>query len=145
MPTVRDVLSEKGAKVFSIDPSATVLEATQVMNHHGVGCLVVMDSGRVVGIFTERDVLRRVVAEQQPPADTKVADVMTTKVICVGPETDLDDVAGIMKQKRIRHLPVCQDDGHLTGMVSMGDLNAYHATEQEMTIHYLSDYIYGRA
>ena len=64
-------------------------------------------------------------------------------VICVRPETDLDDVASIMQQKKVRHIPVCDEDG-LHGMISIGDLNAFHASSQEAQIHFLSEYIYGR-
>ena len=123
---------------------STVLEAIQKMNQHKIGALIVMQSGQVAGIFTERDVLRRVLGVERPPAQVTVAEVMTTDVICVQPDTDLDEVATIMKDKKVRHIPVCDDAGRLHGMVSIGDLNAYHATHQEAQIHFLSEYIYGR-
>lgn len=144
MPIVQDVLAVKGSMVHTTDPSATVFAAVQYMNHHKLGALIVMEDGVVKGIFTERDVLRRVLGEQLDPKATKVADVMTADVICVEPETDLDDVSSIMQQKRIRHIPVCAGGGRLRGMISIGDLNAYHATNQEAHIHFLNDYIYGR-
>ncbi len=144
MPTVRDILSSKGSQIFSIGPEATVLEATRQMNQHKVGALVVMHDQQVVGIFTERDVLRRVVAEQRPPAEVTVAEAMTTDVICCEPDIDLDDASTILQQRRIRHLPVCDDDGGLMGIVSIGDINACHASQQQQTIHFLNDYIYGR-
>ena len=145
MPSVQDVLATKGFQIHSIDVGASVLEATRVMNLHKIGALVVMHDGNVVGIFTERDVLRRVVGEQRRPGEITVGEVMTTDVICVPPETDLEEVSAIMKNRRIRHVPVCADDGDLLGMISIGDLNAYNSHEQEATIHYLSEYIYGRA
>lgn len=145
MPTAQDILMSKGAEIHTIHPEATVLEATQKMNQHKIGALVVMHDNQVVGIFTERDVLRRVVAGQRLPDEVHVAEVMTTEVICVDPETDMDEAAAIMKTRRIRHLPVCDADGRLLGLISIGDLNALHASAQEMTIHFLSDYIYGRA
>jgi len=144
MPTVRDILSSKGSQIFSIGPDASVLEATRQMNQHKVGALVVMLDQQVVGIFTERDVLRRVVAEQRPAAEVTVAEAMTTDVICCEPDIDLDDASTIMQQRRIRHLPVCDEEGGLMGMVSIGDLNACHASHQQQTIHFLNDYIYGR-
>ena len=144
MPMVSDVLAVKGDQVHSISPTATVLEAIQKMNQHKIGALIVMQSGQVAGIFTERDVLRRVLGVERPPAQVTVAEVMTTDVICVQPDTDLDEVATIMKDKKVRHIPVCDDAGRLHGMVSIGDLNAYHATHQEAQIHFLSEYIYGR-
>lgn len=144
MPTVQEVLLAKGSEIYTVRPEATVLEATKRMNQHKIGALVVMQDNQVVGMFTERDVLHRVVAEQRNPADVSVADVMTTEVICAEPETDLDDAANIMKTRRIRHLPVCDCNGNLLGMISIGDLNAQYASTQEQTIHFLSDYIYGR-
>lgn len=145
MPTVADIISKKGSMVHSTAPTATVLEATNKMNQHKLGALVVMADGAVVGMFTERDVLRRVVGEQRDPATTTVADVMTAEVICCSPQTDMDDVSAIMQQKRVRHVPVCMDDGKLVGLISIGDVNAYHVVHQEATIEYLNEYIYGRA
>ena len=145
MPSVQDILSNKSSrKVHTIRPGATVLDAIQRMNEHGIGALVVTEGDQVVGMFTERDVLRRVVASQRAPGDIFVAEVMTTEVACTGPKEDLDEVRTVMKNRRIRHLPVCDEDGNLLGMVSIGDLNAYDASNQEATIHFLNDYIYGR-
>ena len=145
MPAVRDVLSSKGSTVYSTSPDATVLEAVERMNDHKIGALVVMDGEDVVGMFTERDVLRRVVGQERSPSATKVGDVMTTEVVCCKPDMDLDDVAAIMKNRRVRHVPVCDRGGHLVGMVSMGDVNSYNASNQQTTIHFLNEYIYGRA
>jgi CBS domain-containing protein len=115
------------------------------MNEHKIGALVVMDGGQVVGMFTERDVLRRIVGDGRNPAATKVGQVMTSNVICCDVNDDLDDVATLMRTRRIRHVPVCNGDGKLMGMVSIGDLNAMHTSTQEATIHFLNEYIYGRA
>ena len=145
MATAGDILSAKGNSIIhSIPASATVLEATLKMNEHKIGALVVMEEGRVAGIFTERDVLRRVVATQQQPQNLRVADVMTREVICCAPSTDLDEISAIMKTRRIRHLPIRADDGVLAGVISIGDVNAHYASNQEQTIHFLSEYIYGR-
>lgn len=145
MPSVRDVLSSKGTTVHSTSSDATVLEAVGRMNEHKIGALVVMDGDDVVGMFTERDVLRRVVGQERSPSATKVGDVMTTEVVCCKPDHDLDDVAAIMKNRRVRHVPVRDGKGSLVGMVSMGDVNAYNASNQQTTIHFLNEYIYGRA
>ena len=145
MPTVRDVLSSKGPGVQFTSSDVTVLDAVSQMNELKIGALVVMDGGEVVGMFTERDVLRRVVGEERSPSSTKVGQVMTREVVCCGPDTDLDDVSALMKKRRIRHVPVCNGDGKLLGMVSIGDVNAYNASNQETTIHFLNEYIYGRA
>jgi CBS domain-containing protein len=144
MPTVRDVLAVKGEQVHSVSPQTTVLDTIRKMNQHKIGAVLVMHEGQVAGIFTERDVLRRVIGEEKSPANVRVAEVMTEDLICVEPETDLDDVAAIMKQKKIRHIPVCDSQGKLHGMISIGDLNSYHASNQEQQIHFLNEYIYGR-
>jgi CBS domain-containing protein len=145
MPNANDILAKKGFSIFVIPSTSTVCQAVERMNQHRVGAVVVMDEGRMKGMFTERDVLRRVVGESRDPAQTLVADVMTTNVICCGPNTDMDEISFIMKDKRIRHLPVCDQDGDLLGMISIGDVNALHATHQEATITYLNEYLYGRA
>src|SRR5687768_10020705 len=144
MPSVRDVLAVKGNQVQSVGPSARVLDAIRTMNQHKIGALLVMHEGQVVGIFTERDVLRRVIGEERLPSHVTVGEVMTEDLICVGPDADLDEVSTIMKNRKIRHLPVCDDEGTLHGMISIGDLNALHASNQEAQIHFLSEYIYGR-
>jgi CBS domain-containing protein len=101
--------------------------------------------GRVMGIFTERDVLRRVIAAEKSPNNVRVGEVMTRDVVCCPPETDIDEASRIMRDRKVRHLPVCDGDGALLGLVSIGDLNAYHASSQEAQIHFLSEYVYGRA
>ena len=143
MPTVADVLGVKGSQVHSVTPATRVLDAIQKMNQHKIGALLVVQDGQVAGIFTERDVLRRVVGEERQPSQCTVAEVMTEDVICCRAETDLDEVSAIMQQKKVRHIPVCDEDG-LHGMISIGDVNAYHASTQEAQITFLSEYIYGR-
>ena len=151
MAHVADVLARKGSRVHCIAPTATVLEATQLMNRHKIGALVVTLSGgaeaaceRVVGMFTERDVLSRVVAEQRDSGRTLVDEIMTCDVAFCRPETELEEVAAVMRERRVRHVPVCGGEGELHGLVSIGDLNAWHAQGQEVVIHYLHEYIHGR-
>ncbi len=145
MPTVLDVILSKGDTVHSIGPTESVLDAVNKMNQFKIGCLMVMQGEQVLGIFTERDVLRRIIGEGRNVADVTVGEVMTAEIVCCRPETDLDDVSAIMKTRRVRHVPICDDDGKLHGVVSIGDVNAFHATNQEQTIHFLNEYIYGRA
>jgi CBS domain-containing protein len=145
MPTVQDILVTKASVVHCIEPGATVLDAIHKMNQHKLGALVVKSGDQVVGMFTERDVLCRVAGEMRNPAEVKVAQVMTSEVICCAPNDDLDEVSAIMSQRRIRHLPVCGGDGKLQGMISIGDLNAFNVSQQAAQIGFLSDYIYGRA
>jgi CBS domain-containing protein len=145
MSTVQEILNVKGTHVFSIGLRATVLDAAVLMNDNKIGALVVIDRGQVVGIFTERDVLRRIVAERRDPAETTIESVMSSEVVCCEPGTNLDEASSVMKQRRIRHLPVCGQGGTLAGLVSIGDLNAYHSYVQESTIHQMHEYLHGRA
>lgn len=144
MATARELLTKKGTQVWSVGPSATVLDAALLMNEHKIGAVVVLDEGRVVGMFTERDVLRRIVAERRDPAATRVAEVMTSEVVCCRPETTLDEARIAMKERRIRHLPVVNAEGRLEGLISIGDLNAHQASSQEHTIYLLHEYLHGR-
>jgi CBS domain-containing protein len=155
MAKTADILAKKGTRVICIPPTASVLDATRLMCQHRIGSLVVTvndeDSAssehgcqRVVGMFTERDVLTRVVGNQINPAKTLVEQVMSTNIAYVRPDTQLEDVGAIMKERRIRHLPVCDDRGRLQGLVSIGDLNAWHSEGLAVEIHYLHEYIYGR-
>jgi CBS domain-containing protein len=144
MATVRDILTRKGSGVLTTGRESTVLEAAILMNEHKVGALVVLEGGRIVGMFTERDVLRRVVGEVRDPAHTRVEEVMTTEVVCCRPETTLDEARGAMMNRRIRHLPVINDQDEMVGLVSIGDLNAHERTSHEQTIYLLEEYVYGR-
>lgn len=144
MSTLSHILAGKPPIVHSVAPTDSVLAATQRMNRHKIGALLVMESGQIIGILTERDILQRVVAADKNPHQTRVAEVMTREVIFCDPDTATEEASSIMKTHRVRHLPVCDQDGRLLGMVSIGDLNARHANEQEITIHYLHEYVYGR-
>ena len=144
MDSVQYILANKGSLIHTVPASTTVLEATRLMNRFKVGALVVMEEDRIAGIFTERDVLTRVIAQELSPGEVRVGDAMTRDIVCCGPDTDIDDASSIMRDKRIRHLPVCDDAGHLMGMISIGDLNAYYASAQQTEIRFLHDYVYGR-
>ncbi|MFN3652707.1 MAG: CBS domain-containing protein [Armatimonadota bacterium] len=139
MATVDDLLARKGTHVYTVPPRASVLEAVRRMNEYRVGALVVMDDYRIRGIFTERDVLRRVVADERLPSEVRVQEVMSEDILCVRPGTPVDQVARILKDRRIRHLPVCDEEGRVLGLVSIGDVNAFHASDQEATIHLLNE------
>lgn len=143
MPTARTVLDRKGGDVATIARDATVLAAAELMNAKHIGALVVTEGDRVVGIFTERDILRRVVACRCSPTELKVGDVMTSPMACCRRETSLAECRTVMTQKRIRHLPVVEE-GRLYGMISSGDILALEVADQRNTIEYLHEYLYGR-
>ena len=141
MPTVQSVLQRKGQHVHSIDEDQTVLAAAGLMNTHRIGALVVTRGDVVVGIFTERDVLNRVVAARRDPAATLVRDVMSAPVAVCAPETTCDECRAVMRARRLRHLPVVQE-GRLVGIVSIGDVLEIADAEQTATIQYLYEYMY---
>lgn len=145
MATISHILHRKGAQVHTVSVSATVLDAVRMMNEQRVGAVVVTQNGRIMGMFTERDVLRRVVENQRRPAEIPVMDVMTEDVRFCSPDTPIDEASRLMKNHRIRHLPVCDHMGRLVGLISIGDLNAYYASDQEETIHSLREFMYGTA
>src|SRR5258708_5359242 len=107
MTNALDILAEKGMDVFSISPDATVLEATKQMNKHRIGAVIVMDEGRAIGIFTERDVLQRVIGEMRSPSDVFVGEVMTRDIVCSSPDTSMEELSEIMRSRRVRHIPIC--------------------------------------
>lgn len=143
MAIVHDVLKQKGSQVISVGAKASVLDAALLMNEHRIGGLVVLRSAKVEGIITERDLLRRVVAKRVDPADITVKDVMTRDVYCCKRTTSIEEARALFKNKRIRHLPVVDDQGRLDGMISIGDINGWKLEGQEQTIHYLKEYLYG--
>src|SRR5512143_58132 len=122
--TLKLVLDDKGRAVRTVEPEESVLAAVRTMNEHGIGAMLVMENGQTVGIFTERDVLRRVVAAGRDPAGTPVRDVMTKKIVCVSPSTTVEESMAIVTELRCRHLPVLED-GRVHGLVSIGDLTRW--------------------
>lgn len=141
--TVSAILLHKGHDVWVVRPEESVLAAVSVMAEKGVGALVVVADGRVAGIVSERDCARRIVLEARAAHETRVADIMTAPVVCVGPGESVDDCLRLMTDKRIRHLPVLQSD-RLVGVVSIGDLVREVISRQVETIQFLEQYIEGR-
>ena len=139
---IRDVLRRKGSDVYSVGPLATVIDAVNVMNDHHVGSVLVIETGYPVGIFSERDVLVRVVAAHRDPRQTLVRDVMTTRLHTVAPDDTLLEVMQLMTERRCRHVPVMVGDS-LVGLVSIGDLTnaTQHNLHQE--VRELSSYVGG--
>jgi len=142
MPNAQSVLERKGGEVATVERKSSVLDAAKVMNQKRIGAVVVRDGDKVVGIFTERDILNRVVAAGKPPGTTVVGDVMTSPMACCRRDTKLTECRSVMTQKRIRHLPVVED-GKLFGIISIGDLMANEVADQQATIEYLHEYLHG--
>lgn len=144
MGTARGLIQDRldrGEPVITITQDASVFDAARLMNEHRIGALVVTDGSGVAGIFTERDLLKRVVAEGKRPEDVRVGEVMTREVIVCRPETHSDEIRRTMRDKRIRHMPVVGEDGAVEGMISIGDLNIAEARVMSETITYLEQYM----
>ena len=140
MKTVRDVLRAKGNVVFAAEPDATVYDALTVMAEKNIGAVLVREGERVVGIFSERDYARQVVLKGKASKDTPIRDVMTSRVVFVRPEQDIEECMALMTDKHIRHLPVL-DGATLMGIVSIGDVVKAVISEREILIAQLEHYI----
>jgi len=141
--TLGMILQDKGSTVHGVAPDETVLDAVRAMNRAGIGALLVLNGDEVVGIFTERDVLRRVVDAGLDAATTKVAKVMTRELVAVRPATTVTEAMTVVTEKRCRHLPVMEGD-RLLGLISIGDLTRWYTRSQEVQIRDLVNYITGR-
>jgi CBS domain-containing protein len=139
MKTLREII--RGKALHFTEVEKTVLEVSQLMSEHNVGALPVLAGSRLAGIFSERDIMSRCVAKGLDPSATKVEDVMTKKVIVMEADDTYDYCLRIMKQRRIRHIPVREGD-KLIGMVSMRDLMQSDAEAKEEEIEVLHSYIH---
>lgn len=135
------VLDHKGSDVQAITPDTTVIAAVQRMNERKIGALLVIDGDRPVGIFTERDVLVRVVAAGLDPRTTPVSEVMTRNPVVVRSDVTVKEALFVITQRRCRHLPVVDDDTGVRGLISIGDLTSWLVRDQQRTIEDLHDYM----
>lgn len=140
--TLREILSQKSDEIYSVSLDASVQEAVQIMVDGGVGSVLVMNEDRLEGLFTERDLMRRVAYAGLDPADTPVRKVMTTEIATVSPALRVDEAMSLCTERRLRHLPVYVDD-ELVGIASLGDLTKAAVKDQQHTIEDLIKYIYG--
>ena len=143
MEQVADILQGKQRGVLQIPGDASVFDAVKMMVESNVGSLLVTDGGEIAGIVTERDYLRRAALAGRADDATPVREIMSAPVICVTPETSIDECMVLMTERRIRHVPVI-DEGALVGMISIGDLVKFQSTQQGVQIKYLTDYITAR-
>ncbi len=143
MTTVRKLLeAKKHAKNYSVESTASVLEALKVMTEANIGAVLVTENGKIVGIYTERDYLRKGEIEGRTAKDTKIKDVMVPNMITVTNDTTVDQCIALMKQYHIRHLPVVEKD-QLIGLVSMRDVTMAAIENRESEIRGLENYIMG--
>jgi CBS domain-containing protein len=119
--TLQAILSDEVGAIHSVEADALVVECVRKMTDNKIGALTVMDGGKLVGIFTERDALSRVLAAGRDPRDTRVVEVMTTNPYCVSPEMTVGDAMELVSKKRFRHLPIVED-GKVEALLSNRDL-----------------------
>lgn len=141
MTTVRHLLDQKGRALFTIEPEDPVLEAIRLMADRHVGALLVMRGTELAGILSERDYARKVVLLGRSSAETPVWQIMSSPVVTVPLDASVQDCMRLMTERRIRHLPVVED-GHVLGMISIGDLVKAVIEEQQQTIEQLESYIH---
>jgi len=139
MKTVRQMLYGK-SPLLSVSPTATVYDALVLMAQHDVGALVVLDQGRLVGMFSERDYARKVILHGKASKDLAVSEIMTPRVLYVGPDDSVEGCMGLMTDKHVRHLPVMEGNT-VIGLVSIGDVVKALLHEQQFFINQLERYI----
>ncbi len=140
MHSIRDILREKGTKVQSIDPNQNVFEALRQMDEHGIGALLVMEGGKPIGLFSERDYARKLALRGLRSRETAVKTIMSSPLLTISPDASVQQALSMMTEKFIRHLPVVDGSGVL-GMVSIGDLVKAVIQDQESLIEQLESYL----
>jgi CBS domain-containing protein len=140
--TVNQILSIKGREVYSIPSSITVFEALRIMGEKNIGAVLVIEETVLKGILSERDYARKIILKDKSSKETLVSDIMEEEVVTVKPTDDLDYCMGLMTAKRIRHLPVSEDNV-VIGIISIGDVVKAIIELQKSTIQYLDSYITG--
>jgi CBS domain-containing protein len=140
MRPILDLLNKRGPANWSLSPQDSVFDALQTLANHNVGALMVLDAGKLVGVFSERDYTRKIALAGKSSKDTKVKDIMTGNVISVAPTVKTRDCLALMSQKSIRHLPVVEGEKVL-GMISIRDIMNDIIADHELTISQLEHYI----
>ena len=142
MGNVRNILQTKGSAVYTVSPESSVYEALEELENNNLGSLVVVENGKLIGIFTERDYARKIILKGRSSRDTHVKDIMTERPLFVSPDTSIDACMQLMSSKFIRHLPVLDND-QLIGVISIGDVVKYIINEKDFIIENLEHYITG--
>ena len=140
MGKVKNILDVKGRSVFSVEPTVMVLKAIELMCEKNIGGLLIVENGKLAGIFTERDYARKLILKGKSSKDTPIGELMTPNPFTVSPESSIDDCMKMMTDKKIRHLPVVEE-GNLIGMISIGDVVRQVIDEQKSIIEHLESYI----
>ena len=144
MKTVKHLLRTKGNDVLSVAPDTAVFEALRLMAEKNVGAVLVLEGEKLVGIFSERDYARKVILKGKSSKETLVREIMSVHVLYVRPEQTIEDCMALMTDKRVRHLPVLDEERRVVGVISIGDVVKDIISEQEFMIEQLQNYITGR-
>jgi CBS domain-containing protein len=142
MAKLRDILQTKGKDVHMIWPTATLQDVVDLLVRHNCGSLLVVEGGQLLGIITERDILRAAATVDRPLAESQVQDHMSVDLVVGRPDDAIGEAMGLMTHHRVRHLPVLED-GQLVGIVSIGDVVKAQHRQLSMENHYLKNYIQG--
>lgn len=142
METIREILDNKGREIFSVTPDTTVFEALKLMAEKNIGAVLVLEGTKLVGIMSERDYARKIALKGKFSKEVPVKEIMSSEVICVGSEQTINNTKAIMISKRIRHLPVLEED-NLIGLISIGDVVNAVLDENSFIIDQLQTYIKG--
>lgn len=140
MRPILELLQKRGDKVWALAPTDSVFDALRQLADHNVGAMMVMEGGKLVGVFSERDYTRKIALEGRSSKDTRVREIMTAQVLTVSPDTRTHDCMALMSQKKIRHLPIV-DGSKVLGMISIRDLMDDIIADHERTISHLQSYI----
>jgi CBS domain-containing protein len=143
MRSVKDILEEKGTQIYDVSPDATVYEALQIMADKNVGALMVIEGDTVAGLVSERDYARKIILKGKFSKDVPVREIMTVDIIRIGPDNDVEYCMELMTDKRVRHLPVFEND-RLIGIISIGDIVKAIIEHKEEIIEQLENYIKGK-
>ena len=137
------VLKEKNNKICTMLPTSTIEHCIEKMNHENIGSvLIVEEDGKLVGMFTERDILKKIFQKHIDIKKTHVSEVMTTKLVFAKPNSTVEEAMATFTERRFRHLPVLENN-KLVGVISIGDITKWIITKQQAEINYLSEYIHG--
>ena len=140
--TVEALLSGKGRNVYGVSPDSTVFDAIEQLAERNIGALLVMENGRLIGVFSERDYTRKVALAGRNSRETRVREIITGRIVSVDPSTLVPECMRLMIENRVRHLPVLDGD-QVVGVVSIGDLVNFIMNAQAATIEQLHSYISG--
>ena len=139
--TIATLLEFKGPQLFTVPSTTTVLEAVREMNNHGIGSLIVMDEGHMMGLFTARDLMRRVIEEERNPMTTRMSEVMRTDFPRLTTSMDAEDAMEIFEHGHCRHLPVMDEQGLVAGVISIGDISRWCSTAHRAETESIRNYI----